>query len=71
MHQGSIKVMVFKYTIQQIIKTYEAKQVEFDITKITQKVTAQGHTNRNNIEELSDIINMPDTCVSEWMCIIY
>lgn len=45
------------------------KQVEFDVTKISQKETAQGHTNSNNIKDLGEIINMPDVYVSE--CAIY
>lgn len=42
-------------------------KLKFYITKIAHKVTARGHTNSNNLEELGDIINMPDVSVPEWM----
>lgn len=35
-----------------------------------QKLTAQRHTTSNNTEDLDDIINMLDMCVSEWIYVI-
>lgn len=49
------------------MKTYETKQVEFDITKTLQKERAQGHTNSNNIKDLGEIINIPDVYVFEYV----
>lgn len=32
-------------------------------------MTPQGHKNSNNIEDLGDIINMPDVCICLIVCV--